>query len=255
MRGARTPGANAQGTRKMNRNPYAAPQANVADVRSESGNLTEFSKWVKWALYFEFVVLLVALISGVLEYQLLQQYANGTFESDETAEAAGAASDQRQMIVGTVQTIMTVVSGVLILMWIYRANAGARHRGAENMTFTPGWSVGWYFIPIANLFKPYQAMKEIWVASENPKNWDVVTAPGILAWWWFLWIVSNLLGNVTFRLALRAETLDALIASNVASLLAVAVDIPLIAVFIVIVSRIASMQAASQTEEEDGSGG
>ena len=62
--------------------------------------------------------------------------------------------------------------------------------GSPGLRFTPGWAVGWYFVPIANLWKPYQAMKEIWRASKNPGNWQAETTSGFLGWWWFWWIIS-----------------------------------------------------------------
>ena len=71
------------------------------------------------------------------------------------------------LIVGLLQLPVVLTTGIVFLMWIHRANRNARGLGAEGMTFTPGWSVGWYFIPIANLWKPFQAMKEIWQASAD----------------------------------------------------------------------------------------
>ena len=62
-------------------------------------------------------------------------------------------------------------TGILVLTWIHRANHNARQLGADDMRFTPGWAVGWYFVPIAWFWKPYQAMKEIWLASANPSDW------------------------------------------------------------------------------------
>ena len=51
----------------------------------------------------------------------------------------------------------------------HRANYNARQLGAADMRFTPGWAVGWHFIPIAWFWKPYQAMTEIWRASVNAR--------------------------------------------------------------------------------------
>ena len=237
----------------MNRNPYAAPAVKVADVQVATGDLAKFSKWVKQALQIELVVLIVALVSGYLEYRLLNDFQAGTFATDAAAEAAGATSDRRQMFVGIAQIATTLLSGVLTLMWIYRANLGARRQGASGMTFTPGWSVGWYFIPFANLFKPYQAMKEIWKASANPQDYSAAEVPALLPCWWTLWIVSNFLGNASFRLTLRADTLDSLLVANVVTLISDAIDIPLILLFFLIIHRVAAMQAATQREYEEES--
>lgn len=63
------------------------------------------------------------------------------------------------------------------------------------MRFTPGWSVAYYFIPILNLFRPYQVMREIWHVSGNPeKHKDQDEGSPLLSWWWGLWLVSGFIG-------------------------------------------------------------
>jgi hypothetical protein len=63
---------------------------------------------------------------------------------------------------------------VLVGRWIYRTNANAHLLGGD-MTISPGWSVGWYFVPVANLFKPYEGMKETWFASHNARFLPILT--------------------------------------------------------------------------------
>jgi hypothetical protein len=76
-------------------------------------------------------------------------------------------SDVVTGIVGLAQFILAIITGITFLRWIYRSNNNLRALSGESMTFTPGWSVGWYFIPIANLWKPYQVMNEIWKVSHK----------------------------------------------------------------------------------------
>lgn len=85
--------------------------------------------------------------------------------------AAAEANDARQHLIGGLTILTFLITGIPFLLWIYRANLNARGFGATTMEFHPGWSVGYYFIPIMNLFKPYQAMQQIWKASHNPQNW------------------------------------------------------------------------------------
>lgn len=37
--------------------------------------------------------------------------------------------------------------------------------GILQPTMTPGWAVGFYFIPIALIWKPFQGMSQIWSAT------------------------------------------------------------------------------------------
>lgn len=211
---------------------------------------TGLTKWTKWFLYAQVVVALIAIISGMLEYQLLSDFKNGVYSSQDQAVAAGEASDVRQGIVGIVQMIIFIISGILILKWIHRANYNARQLGAKDMLFTPGWSIGWYFIPIANLWKPYQAMKEIWKASSNPQSWSTEPVSSMLPWWWFFWIVSGMLGNASFRLAMRAEEIDAFLTANVVTQLSDVTGIPLSLIVLGIISRVYEMQMGHAKAEQ-----
>ena len=89
---------------------------------------------------------------------------------------------------------------ILVGCWIYRASANAHVIGGE-LTITPGWAVGWYFVPFANLVKPFQAMKETWLASHYGSEWGRGDATDLLNWWWGLWIVSNIISNIDWRLS------------------------------------------------------
>ena len=211
---------------------------------------TGLTKWTKWFLYAQVVVAIIAIISGMLEYQLLSDFKNGVYSSQDQAVAAGEASDVRQGIVGIVQMIIFIISGILILKWIHRANYNARQLGAKDMLFTPGWSIGWYFIPIANLWKPYQAMKEIWKASSNPQSWSTEPVSSMLPWWWFFWIVSGMLGNASFRLAMRAEEIDAFLTANVVTQLSDVTGIPLSLIVLGIISRVYEMQMGHAKAEQ-----
>ena len=92
-----------------------------------------------------------------------------------------------------------IAAGVASLMLIYRFAANVHAMGGF-MDISPGWSVGWYFVPIANLWKPYQAMGQIWRASG--------AGEAGLGLWWTFWIIGSVSGNISGRIAWRAETLE-----------------------------------------------
>jgi len=118
---------------------------------------------------------LIAIGSNLMEYQLLTDFQNGVYFSQEMAVAGAEANDKRQQIIVFSYLAVFIISGILILKRIYQSNQNARYLGAKDMAFTPAWSIGFYFIPIVSLWKPYQAMKEIRQASQNPNNWQIET--------------------------------------------------------------------------------
>jgi hypothetical protein len=64
-----------------------------------------------------------------------------------------------------------LVAAIGWLTWQYRAHLRLRRLGTQGLKFTPGWGVGcWWLIQFANPWKPYQAIKELWVASDPAKG-------------------------------------------------------------------------------------
>lgn len=110
-------------------------------------------------------------------------------------------SDSLTLGVGLIQILLGITTGIVFLRWVYVSNKKLRAYCPEFITFTPGWSVGWFFIPIANLWKPFQVVREIWVASHagDASNDKLV---GI---WWGLFMVSGVLARVTNRMAMNAD--------------------------------------------------
>jgi Domain of unknown function (DUF4328) len=101
-----------------------------------------------------------------------------------------------------------LATAVVWAMFAYRSCANAHALGAQGMECTPGWAAGWYFVPFANLIKPFQATKEMYQATDptaDPNNWRWRPVPAFFGWWWGAWIVSNILGGIIGRLSLSAH--------------------------------------------------
>lgn len=114
--------------------------------------------------------------------------------------------------------LIFAATGVAFLMWIHRAYRNLPALGAMGMDTTPGWAVGYFFIPIVNFFMPYRTVKEIWHKSA-PVNEGVgefgssasANAPAIIGCWWLLWIACNIVTQVHSRMFDGAETIGALV--------------------------------------------
>ena len=166
-------------------------------------------------LWIFLVVNVLGIITDASTISVYNEILNGGTISDQKANEY----DQRETLLGIVWLLSFLVCGVIFLKWIYRANANCKGFGADDMKFTPGWSIGWYFIPIMNFFKPFKAMEEIWLVShKGPDKWQIIedaakehSEKKILNLWWALWIGSFILGQQSSRLYNDAEDLDALI--------------------------------------------
>lgn len=88
-----------------------------------------------------------------------------------------------------------LASMVAVCMWVYRAHANLYAAGYEGLEFTPGWAAGWYFVPVAFWFKPFQAMRELWNASNLGPDGYLAPADPRLVIWWACWVIGNILAN------------------------------------------------------------
>jgi hypothetical protein len=211
---------------------YAPPKARLEDLeRNDYRHSETLARWTIWLLYALIVVTVGSIVSGLLDRQVLQ--LGGELYTDETA--------QRTMLVASAQLLVFIASGTLCLCWIYRMAYNARIR-AKHMQYSPGWSVGWYFIPIAYWWKPYQAMKEIWSNSAQQAGPRGDESGTLLGWWWALWISQTLVSNASFRLGMNASSLDNFLIANLLELIGNVLQVPLCIVFIVMVRRLTAMQ-------------
>ena len=184
---------------------------------------------------------LVAAISSMFEVKLINDMSTGNFDYS-TIEEQANANDIRQQLIGIIQLALFIITGIVFLRWIYFTNSNSRSLGATGMQFTPGWSIGYYFVPFLNLYKPYRAMKEIWKTSKDPKNWEMVKTPSFFPQWWTLWLISAFLGNMSFRLSMKAEEFNELFVSSSVTLASDLVEIPLALIAIKLVGSIFNMQ-------------
>lgn len=189
-----------------------------------------------------FLVVMLWVSLGFEIVSILSDFAQMSLLDGAYTEAEAAANDSRQGLIGLGYLGVFIVTGIAFLKWIYRANLNCRGFGADGMKFTPGWSIGYYFIPFLNLVRPYQSMKEIWQVSHSPTNWKSQSGSALLGWWWALWLISNFLGQIVFRTSMNATTIEALQASTGITIFSSIIGIPLCLVAINLVKTISTKQ-------------
>src|SRR5215204_3575971 len=95
------------------------------------------------------------------------------------------------------EILLRVAVMVLFLIWEYRSFNNLSALKARNLEFSPGWAVGWWFIPFANLVKPFQVVREVYNESD-PKLVDVTMfmkanpgTPAELGFWWATFLLAG----------------------------------------------------------------
>ena len=182
------------------------------------------------------VLALMAAGSDFMEIELLSTASISNTVSDSEI----GASELRQGFIALLRLGLLMTLMIVFCCWIYRANANARALGADDMNFTPGWSVGWFFVPFMNLFKPFKVMKEIWQASSPniKESWQVQTVSALVPAWWALWLLSQFTGQAATRMSFNASSFDQLSNASTVMLVSDCIDIPLSIVILMIIRGI-----------------
>jgi hypothetical protein len=221
---------------------YQVPAANLdRDEDSSFRDLGRFTSTLRWMLYAGAMLAAVSLLSSWMQLELL---------SHPYTEEEGAANDRREGLVGGGEFLITIATYVVFCRWIVLAHRNLTGLGARYVEFTPGWAVGWFFIPIATLWKPYQAMRMLWRYSCSVNQPEIQDNPAVLPAWWTLWIISSLLANFTMRLTWRADTIEEIDLATRLTIGNCVVDVILYPVAAALIGRIWQAQLAQREHPE-----
>ena len=160
---------------------------------------------------------LAIIASTVAETAVLRDHLGGAvIPGGDVAEAI-----DRSVLLSRIGLGIYVVSGIAWLVWQHRAQTNLHALRIPSLQYSPRWAVGWWLIPFANLFKPFQTVRELWKASGPSPGWPSARTWAVIGWWWAGWIA----GIALARIALSAfsgsqdtldsfESFDSLISGN-----------------------------------------
>lgn len=154
------------------------------------------------------------------------------------------------VLVALLHLAIFVITAVLFLMWLHRAYRNLHALGARPLETTPGWAVGYFFIPFVNLVKPFHVVRELWNKSdpqaqshEGFGNFPQGT-PALIGWWWAFWVIANISARVADRIVGNAETVGAMIMAARLGIVADALFVVAAVLAILVVKNIDDRQEA-----------
>jgi hypothetical protein len=167
------------------------------DARAASTPFAATSTRATWTVALVGLASVLALVTAVLwatHIGTLRGLRNGTVSG-----SSAQASEDRAAFLETILLFAILIAGVVWLMWQNRAQSNLRALGTQGLRFTPGWVVGWWLIPVANLALPPQTMSELWKGSD-PKagavDWKSVKLTSLLPLWWAAWLARLVLSTI-----------------------------------------------------------
>jgi len=201
------------------------------------------TRWLQRLLYLSLAIDVLQLTD---EARQRHAFSGLIAQGIETASAA-QATDHADLWSSSFVTVPLVCATLLIFVvaatWIYRAAGNLRALDVQGLKVSPGWAVGWYFVPIANLWKPYEAMKEIWQASTRPQQWQGAAVSPVLPLWWTLWLLDVVIPWITTGMGFHADATSKWLLGNAALMISSLNGIPQNLLFIWLVGQIWKMQS------------
>lgn len=185
---------------------------------------------------------IISLISSYFQYVLLQTAANGGEISIENV----TSNDNREQAIGIIQLIVFVVSAITFIQWFRRAYFNL-HLRVNHLSQSEGWAAGCWFVPIINLFRPYQIMKELFQATHfflkrNDVNTSEHFSMPSLSLWWTFWIIDRFFGQFVFKYSMKAETIDELTTSTITQIISNGIGIVLAIITVNVINEYSKLE-------------
>ncbi|MEZ5980126.1 MAG: DUF4328 domain-containing protein [Planctomycetota bacterium] len=150
--------------------------------------------------------------------------------------------------------VVAIGTTILFARWILSASRDAHRTAQFPMKYTPGWAVGWYFVPFANLVVPCQVMAELFrvaAPKHGPERLSGSARP-LIAAWWTMWLLSSVLSRVSMRF--DPESIEELSDSARIDMASSAVEIVLAVVAMALVRNLTDRLVAVRRERDEARG-
>jgi hypothetical protein len=153
------------------------------------------------------VIDVVAIGSGVPYLRYLQSLDPQAV----VAELDLVASESVYGLVGLAQFVSLLVAACFFIRWFQVAYANVERLSGRATAHHPGWVIWGFFVPVMNLFRPQQLMREIWDATylrcvDEPSRVGPTLPADRVNLWWGFFLFGTVIGNVGGRLSWRAVT-------------------------------------------------
>jgi hypothetical protein len=178
----------------------AAPVASAPGAQADAGAGADLAAYRSgtplggWLLGFIAATAAAAAFGIVFRVMLIGKI-------DAVRRGTGSAADadpiaHRVDAMSAIVLMTFLVGAILWLVWQFRGHKNLRALGARHLRFSPGWAVGWWFVPLANYAMPFLTMQELYKASDpdaGPDDWSSGKTGALIGFWWASLLAQTLL--------------------------------------------------------------
>lgn len=144
---------------------------------------------------------------------------------------------------------------VFFIMWFRRAYYNLQAANPGYASFSEGWAAGAWFVPIMNLFRPFQMMREIWTGTQwmVPHKFPEANPPTLVGYWWAAHISMIVMGYITRYVGNIVSGENYLITMSTSLVLHELVAIAAAVLAIMMIKRISAFETALWEEAQSPS--
>jgi hypothetical protein len=162
---------------------------------------------------------IVACMFDILEVGLMDRIAGGA----PVTEAEATANDNRQGIMGVLQSAAYLAGAIVFIRWLRAAYRNADVVAPGTRRYGHGWAIGSWFVPILNLWRPKQIVNDVWRAGGSDASGS--EPGGLLVAWWTAFVLSGWAANIAMRGVFGDQTPEDVRDSSIALAVSDGVDV------------------------------
>lgn len=181
-------------------------------------------------------------------------FLRGILHGEPISLSDARASDDRVTFISGLAILLLIATAIAWCIWQHRAQRNLRDLGRTGLRITPGWAVGWWFVPVANLFMPFVGVGELWKASAPEGDgaaWSRTASWPVIGWWWACWIAAKPLGWIA-RFMRTTEDPRTVVAANYWWMVSSALTVVAAILAILVVRSVIERQKALMALGADG---
>jgi hypothetical protein len=145
--------------------------------------------WAKAMFVLAALTSLWELALGLQGYAIMDRASRGDFASDAEWNTLINSADTADGLF----ILAAIGTAIALIAWLSRSVDNVPPLGGGVPHDSPRWAIGWWFVPIAFLWKPYTVVRETW-----DRLAPVGRAAGgaLVVSWWIAWIVGGIVSRV-----------------------------------------------------------
>ena len=147
-------------------------------------SLQSLYKWLAGAIKIYIIVELLIVLCWAYLLWLHLPWVNSAFTYEQQLQI-----DMTVGLISLPQSISMLAYAILLCRVSYRAMRNLHTISSKKAKMSPFWAAAWYFVPIANFWKPAEGMSQIYHGTYAAIGEKSATKSPIPLWW-TLWLMG-----------------------------------------------------------------